>query len=137
MIFFKNGSLLLLLVATGANAHLTENVNIPATIVQPLLSEVLTDYPDKEALMLSVVYPPGGSDPVHRHDAIVFVYVLEGSIIMGVEGKEPVTLTAGQTFSEKPDDVHTLGRNASDTEPAKFLVFFVKDRDKAPVILVH
>ena len=77
--------------------------------------------------MLLVDYPPGGADPVHRHDAHAFVYVLEGSIVMQVEGGKEVTLTPGQTFYEGPDDVHTVGRNASLTEPARFLaVLFLK-----------
>ena len=136
MKIFKSIGLLLLLVASGANAHLTENVSTPETMIQPLLSQALAEYPGKEVLMLTVEFAPGGSDPVHRHDANVFVYVLEGSIVMGVAGKEPVTLTAGQTFYENPNDVHTLGRNASDTESAKFIAFLIKDKDKAPVIMV-
>jgi quercetin dioxygenase-like cupin family protein len=79
------------------------------------------------------VYPPGAVDPVHRHDAHAFLYVLEGSIVMGVRGGKEVTLTAGQTFYEGPDDVHTVGRNASKTEPAKFVVFLLKNRG-APVL---
>ena len=77
--------------------------------------------------MITVEYPPGGADPIHRHDAHAFVYVLEGSIVMGVAGGEEVTLTPGQTFYEAPGDVHTVGRNASNTEPAKFLVLLVKN----------
>jgi quercetin dioxygenase-like cupin family protein len=81
-----------------------------------------------------VEYPPGGVDPIHRHDAHAFVYVVEGSIVMQVKGKEEVTLTSGQTFYEAPDDVHLVGRNASDTQPAKFVVFLVKDKD-APILV--
>lgn len=87
--------------------------------------------------MLTVEYPPGGSDPVHRHDADVFVYVLKGSIVMQVKGGPEVTLHLGQTFYEGPDDIHTIGRNASKTEPAKFLVFFVKAKGAPPVIPVQ
>lgn len=83
--------------------------------------------------MLTVDYPPGAVDPVHRHNAHGFIYVLEGSIVMGVRGGKPVTLTAGQTFYEGPDDIHTVGRNASQTQPAKFLVFLIKDAG-APVL---
>ena len=78
--------------------------------------------------MITVEYPPGGSDPVHRHDAQVMVYVLEGSVVMQVKGKAPITLGAGETFYEGPDDVHLVARNASHSAPAKFLVFFVKDK---------
>lgn len=102
----------------------------PAPIVTSLMSKPLPDQPGKEVLVLSVEYPPGGADPVHRHDAYGFVYVIEGSIVMGVNGGEPVTLTKGQTFYEGPNDIHTIGRNASDRTPAKFVVFLLKDQGK-------
>ncbi len=102
--------------------------------VTPLLSKDLTNIPGKEAMMITVEYPPGSTDPIHRHNAHAFVYVLEGSIIMQVRGGKEVTLTPGQTFYEGPDDVHVVGRNASKTEPAKFVVFFVKDKG-APVLV--
>jgi quercetin dioxygenase-like cupin family protein len=102
--------------------------------VTPLLSKDLPDYPGKEGLMIIVEYPPGSSDPVHRHYADAFVYVLEGSIVMQVKGGKEVTLTPGQTFYEGPDDIHVVGRNASKTEPAKFVVFLVKKKG-APVVV--
>jgi quercetin dioxygenase-like cupin family protein len=102
--------------------------------VTPLLSKDLTDFPGKEGLMITVEYPPGGSDPIHRHNAHAFVYVLEGSIVMQVRGGKEVTLTPGQTFYEGPSDVHLVGRNASQTKPAKFVVFLVKDKG-APVLV--
>ena len=102
--------------------------------VTPLLSKDLTDFPGKEGLMIAVEYPPGGSDPIHRHNAHAFVYVLEGSIVMQVRGGKEVTLTPGQTFYEGPSDVHVVGRNASQTKPAKFVVFLVKDKG-APVLV--
>jgi len=102
--------------------------------VTPLMSEVLTDLPGKEALMITVEYAPGGSSPIHRHNAYAFVYVLEGSILMQVKGGKEVTLTPGQTFYENPSDVHVVSRNASNTEPAKFLVVLVKDKG-APVVV--
>ena len=101
--------------------------------VTPLMTKDLANIPGKEALMITVEYPPGSTDPIHRHNAHAFVYVLEGSIIMQVRGGKEVTLTPGQTFYEGPDDVHTVGRNASKTTPAKFVVFFVKDKG-APVL---
>ncbi|AHX13387.1 cupin [Dyella jiangningensis] len=101
--------------------------------VVPLLTKALSDYPGKEVEMIEVEYPPGSVDPVHRHDAHGFIYVIEGSIMMGVQGGKPVTLTAGQTFYEGPNDVHTIGRNASKMEPAKFVVFLLKNRG-APVL---
>ena len=102
--------------------------------VTPLMSKVLTENPGKEALMITVEYAPGGSDPVHRHNAQAFVYVLEGPIVMQAKGGKQVTLTPGQTFYEGPDDIHVVGRNASRTEPAKFLVFLIKDKG-APVLV--
>jgi len=102
--------------------------------VTPLLSKDLTNLPGKEGLMITVEYPPGSSDPIHRHNAHGFIYVLEGSIVMQVRGGKEVTLTPGQTFYEGPDDVHVVGRNASQTKPAKFVVFFVKDKG-APILV--
>ena len=102
--------------------------------VTPLMSKDLADLPGKEGLMITVVYPPGASDPVHRHNAHAFVYVLEGSIVMQVKGGKEVTLTPGQTFYEGHNDIHTVGRNASTTKPAKFVVFLIKDKG-APVLI--
>ena len=102
--------------------------------VTELMSKDLTNLPGKEGLMVTVVYPPGSTDPIHRHNAHGFIYVLEGSIVMQVRGGKEVTLTPGQTFYEGPDDVHVVGRNASKTKPAKFVVFFVKDKG-APVLV--
>lgn len=102
--------------------------------VTPLLSKDLPGSPGKEGLMITVVYPPGASDPIHRHNASAFVYVLDGSIIMQVKGGKEVTLTPGQTFYEGPNDIHVVGRNASKTQPAKFVVFLVKDKG-APVLI--
>ena len=102
--------------------------------VTPLMSKDLTDLQGKEGLMITVDYPPGSSDPIHRHNAHAFIYVLEGSIVMQLEGGKEVTLTPGQTFYEGPDDIHVVGRNASKTKPAKFVVFFVKDKG-APVLV--
>jgi quercetin dioxygenase-like cupin family protein len=102
--------------------------------VTELLSQDLRNLPGKEGLMITVEYPPGSKDPVHRHNAHGFIYVLEGSIVMQVRGGKEVTLTPGQTFYEGPDDVHVVGRNASKTKPAKFVVFFVKDKG-APMLV--
>lgn len=98
-----------------------------------LLSQDLADLPGKEGVMITVEYPPGSSDPIHRHNSHAFVYVLEGSVVMQVRGGKEVTLTPGQTFYEGPNDVHVVGRNASQTKPAKFVVFFVKDKG-APIL---
>jgi quercetin dioxygenase-like cupin family protein len=122
--------LVLACLATGALA--TPALVGPETKVTTLMSKDLTDIPGKEGLMLTVEYPPGGSDPIHRHNAHAFVYVLEGSIVMQVRGGKETTLTPGQTYYEGPDDVHVVGRNASQTKPAKFVVFLMKDKG-APV----
>jgi len=99
----------------------------------PLMSKVLTEFPGKEGVMLMIEYPPGSTDPIHRHNAHGFIYVLEGSIVMQVRGGKEVTLTPGQTFYEGPTDVHVVGRNASQTKPAKFVVVFLKNKG-APVV---
>jgi quercetin dioxygenase-like cupin family protein len=102
--------------------------------VNPLFSKDLPEFPGKEGVMLLIEYPPGSADPIHRHNAHGFIYVLEGSIVMQVRGGKEVTLTPGQTFYEGPSDVHVVGRNASQTKPAKFVVFFVKDKG-APILV--
>ena len=119
--------LLLLFLTAGASSA-------QQTRVTSLMSKDLTDIPGKEVLMITVEYPPGASDPIHRHNAQAFVYVLEGSVVMQVKGEKQVTLTPGQTFYEGTDDIHLVGRNASTTEPAKFLVFLVKNKG-APVLV--
>ena len=107
-----------------------------APTITPLMAKDLTDFPGREVLMMTVEYPPGGADPVHRHNAHAFVYVLEGSIVMQVKGGKQVTLNAGETFYEGPDDVHAVGRNASSTKPAKFLVFMLKGKGSPPLVPV-
>jgi quercetin dioxygenase-like cupin family protein len=102
--------------------------------VTSLMSKDLTDNPGREVLMITVEHAPGGSSPIHRHNAQAIVYVLEGSVVMQVKGGKPVTLTPGQTFYEGPDDVHVVDRNASSTDPAKYLVFLIKNKG-APVLL--
>lgn len=100
--------------------------------VTQLMSKDLTECPGKEGVMITVEYPPGHSDEIHRHNAYTFVYVLEGSVVMQVRSGKEVTLKPGQTFYEGPDDVHVVGRNASKTKPARFVVFFVKNKG-API----
>lgn len=128
---FKNsaGAGVSLLLAMGAllAPHTAAQGGPLDPIVQPRLSKELADMPGKEVLMLTVEFPPGGVDPVHRHDAHGFVYVLEGEIEMGVKGGKPVRLRPGDTFYEGPDDIHTIGRNVSHTKRARFLVVLVKN----------
>ena len=102
--------------------------------VTPLMSKDLPEIPGKEALMITVEHAPGGSNASHRHNAHAFVYVLEGSVVFQLKGGQQVTLTPGQTFYEGPDDVHVVDRNASSTQPAKFLVLLIKDKG-APALV--
>lgn len=101
--------------------------------VTQLMTRDITECSGKEGVMLEVVYPPGGSDPVHQHHAYAFVYIIEGTVVMQLKGGKPVTLGPGQIFYEGPNDVHILGHNASKTKPAKFLAFFIKDKG-APIL---
>ena len=105
--------------------------------VTSLMSKDLKDFPGKELLMIMVEHVPGGSNPAHRHNAHAMVYVLEGSVVMQVKGGKQVTLTAGQSFYEGPDDVHVLDRNASSTRPAKFLVVLIKDKGAPALVPVE
>ena len=119
-------SVLLCLVTSTAMAEQAK--------VTSLMSKALAENPGKEVLMITVEYPPGSVDPIHRHNAQAFVYLLEGSIVMQVRGGKEVTLTPGQTFYEGPDDVHVVGRNASATEPAKFLVVLIKNKGASVLV---
>ena len=121
--------LLLCLLATAVMAQEPK--------VTPLMSKDLREFSGKEGLMIKVEYPPGGADPVHVHNAHAFVYVLEGSVVMQVKGGKEVTLMPGDTFYEDPNDVHIVGRNASSTKPAKFVVFLVKDKGAPALIPVE
>jgi len=119
----------LLLAGTMTSASAAEPVR-----VTDLMTKALVNVPGKEVTMITVDYAPGASDPVHRHNASAFVYVLEGSIIMQMKGGKKVTLHPGQTFYEDPRGIHLVGRNASKTKPAKFLVFLVKEKG-APILV--
>jgi quercetin dioxygenase-like cupin family protein len=127
MMTTKLVALVLLSLATG-----TAMAQEPK--VTPLMSKDLAENPGKEVLMITVEHAPGGSNAIHRHNAQAFVYVLEGSVVMQLKGGQPVTLTPGQTFYEGPDDVHIVDRNASNTEPAKFMVVLIKNKG-APALL--
>jgi quercetin dioxygenase-like cupin family protein len=133
----KNKTLLLailLLIPGTLMAQQSTTSQAPQASVTPLTSKDLPEFPGKEVLMITVNYPPGSVDPIHRHNAHAFIYVLEGSIIMQVKGGKEVTVNPGETFYEGPNDIHVVGKNASSTKPAKFVVFFVKDKD-APVVV--
>ena len=118
--------LALALMASAATAQ--------ASTVTPLLSHDLTGSAGKEGAMMTVELAPGEAGSAHRHNANVFVYVLSGAIVMQVAGGKQVTLHAGETFYEGPEDIHVVSRNASTTDPAKFLAVFVKDKG-APVVV--
>ena len=119
----------ILLTTTAFQAEAADQVKVTG-----LMTKDLVNVPGKEVTMITVDYPPGGADPVHRHNASAFVYVLEGSIVMQMKGGEKVTLHPGDTFYEDPEGIHLVGKNASDTKPAKFLVFLVKDKG-APILI--
>jgi len=122
------GVLCCVTVSLGAQA--------PEPTVKQLTTKQLADIPGKEVMILEVDYAPGGADRAHRHNADAFVYVLEGSVVEQVKGGNPVTLTAGQTFYERPSDIHVVGRNASSTQPAKLLAVLVKNKGAPPVVPV-
>jgi quercetin dioxygenase-like cupin family protein len=128
-------ALVLLCLMTGA-AMAQQPAPVPATIKE-LMTKSLTDVSGKEVLMITVEYAPGGADPIHRHNAQAFVYVLDGSIVMQVKDGKEVTLTPGETFYEGPDDVHLVGRNASSTKPAKFLVLLIKNQGAPALVPVR
>lgn len=129
---YKKMMLVLLVLTAGTLA--AQQPTAPQATVTPLMTKDLADVPGKELLMLTVEYPPGSSDPVHRHNAHGLIYVLEGSIVMQVKGGKEVTLKPGDTFYEGPNDIHVVGRNASSTQPARFLVVFLKDKG-APILV--
>jgi quercetin dioxygenase-like cupin family protein len=124
------------LAATApARAHDAQDAATSGNVT-PLLTQALADVEGKEVSMLTVTYPPGGASSAHRHNADVFVYVIEGAVVMQVDGSDPATLTAGQTFHETPSDVHRVSRNASDTKPAKILAILIKDQSAPATVPV-
>lgn len=125
----KKLKLMMVLLFLSAGTAMAQEAKVTS-----LMSKDLPELPGKEVLMITVQYPPGSVDPIHRHNAHAYVYVLEGTIVMQVKSGKEVTLTPGQTFYEGPDDVHLVGRNASSTKPAKFLVFLIKGKG-APVLV--
>ena len=125
----KNTAVLVLSLSLASGTLVAQDATVSS-----LLSKDLAGIPGRELSMITVEYQPGGSDQVHKHHAQVLVFVLEGSIVMQVRGEAPITLVPGQTFYEGPDDVHVVSRNASQTAPAKFLVFFVKGKG-APILV--
>jgi len=125
---------LLVLLVLAAGTLMAQQPTAKEAKVTPLMSKALADNPGQEVEMITVEYAPGGTDPIHRHNAQAFVYVLEGTIVMQLRGGKEVTLNPGETFYEGPDDVHVVGRNASSTKPAKFVVFLIKKKG-APILV--
>jgi quercetin dioxygenase-like cupin family protein len=123
-------ALILLCLMTGTAAAQQPKIT-------SLMTKDLPENPGREVLVITVEHAPGGSSSIHRHNAHAFVYVLEGSVVMQVKGGQQVMLTPGQTFYEGPDDVHVVDRNASDTKPAKFLVFMIKDKGAPALVPVE
>ena len=120
----------------GIMVLLAVGAAIPAlaqtSTVNSLFQTDVDDVSNQEIVVLEVRYPPGVKSASHRHNAHTVVYVLEGTVIMQVAGGERKTLTAGQVFYENPNDIHSVSMNASDTEPARILVYFLKEKG-APV----
>jgi quercetin dioxygenase-like cupin family protein len=129
---YINIMMVLLLVTPGTLAA-QQPADKEAKVTQ-LMSKALAENPGKEVVMITAEYAPGGTDPIHRHNAEAFVYALEGTVVMQVKGGKELTLTPGETFYEGPDDVPIVGRNASSTKPAKFLVVLIKEKG-APVLI--
>jgi quercetin dioxygenase-like cupin family protein len=120
----------MLFSSTVVQAQAADQVKVAELVkVTELMTKELMNVPGKEVTMITVDYAPGGADPVHRHNASAFVYVLEGSVVMQMKGEKEVTLHPGETFYEDPEGVHLVGKNASDTKPAKFVVFLIKNKD--------
>jgi quercetin dioxygenase-like cupin family protein len=132
----KEATMTIKLVALVLLSLMTGTAMAQEPKVTPLMSKDLPESPGKEALLITVEHAPGGSNPIHRHNAHAMVYVLDGSVVMQVKGGREVTLTRGQTFYEGPDDIHIVDRNASSTQPAKFLVFIIKDKGAPAVVPV-
>jgi quercetin dioxygenase-like cupin family protein len=123
-----------LMITSSSLLAQTTTTPAPHETVTTLLTKDVAGSPGKEALMYTVDFPPGYSSPIHRHNAQVFVYMLEGSVVMQLRGQKEVTLQPGQTFYENPTDIHTVSRNASSTGPAKFLVFMIHKKG-APLVI--
>ncbi len=119
-------TLMLSTVSVSALAH--------GAKVTPLMKEELAGLANKEGTMLIVEYAPGMFSEKHRHDAHIFAYVLEGAVTMQVKGSEPVTLKAGDSFYESPEDIHLVSKNASTTERARMVVFSLTEKD-APIVI--
>src|SRR5215468_4293253 len=130
----KEATMTIKLVALVLLCLMTGTAMAQEPKVTSLMSKDLPENPGREALMITVEHAPGGSSAIHRHNAHAFVYVLEGTVVMQLKGGQQVTLTPGQSFYEGPDDVHVVDRNASGTQPAKFLVLLIKDRG-APALV--
>jgi quercetin dioxygenase-like cupin family protein len=113
------------------------SANAQVGTVTRLMTRDLPDVPGKEGMMETVAFAPGEVSQPHRHNADLFVYVLEGSVITQVKGGVAQTVHAGEVFYESPTDLHIVSRNASETQPAKLLVFYVKVKGAPPTVLLE
>jgi len=133
----KEATMTTRLVALALLCLMTGTATAQQAKVTSLMSKDLTENPGREVLMITVEHAPGGSSAIHRHNAHAFVYVLEGSVVMQLKGGQQVTLTQGQTFYEGPGDIHVVDRNASSTNPAKFLVLLIKNKGAPALVPVE
>jgi quercetin dioxygenase-like cupin family protein len=131
----RTSSRLILVLAVLISSILVPTSTLMAQeTITPLITKDLAGHPGEQVLMYTVDFPPGFASPIHRHNAQVSVYVLEGSVVMQVRGQKELTLGPGQTFYEDPNDIHVVSRNASSTKPAKFLVFLINKKG-APLVI--
>jgi quercetin dioxygenase-like cupin family protein len=131
----KKMALGLLLAISSLLTYSSANAQVGK--VTRLMTKDLPDLPGKEGMVETVDFAPGEVSQRHRHNADLFVYVLEGTVITQVKGGSPQTVHAGEVFYESPTDVHIVSRNASATEPAKLLVFYVKAKGSPPTVLLN
>ena len=131
-----NRKVLLLFIAFSSALAISSVFALPVGKVTRLMTKDLPDVPGKEGMLEVVDFAPGEVSQPHRHNADLFVYVLQGSIITQVKDGSPQTVHAGEVFYESPTDLHIVSRNASDTQPAKLLVFYVKAKGTPPTVLL-
>ena len=105
--------------------------------VTRLMTQDLPDLPGKEGMIEIVDFAPGEASQVHRHNCDLFVYVLEGSVVTQLKGGSPQTVNTGGVFYESPTDIHIVSRNASETQPAKLAVFYVKAKGTPPTVILN
>jgi quercetin dioxygenase-like cupin family protein len=106
---------------------------------QLLLSEIVQGMPKGERQEVSVLtasFKPGDKTVFHTHRFPVTVYILEGAFTLELEGREPITVEAGQAMVEPPN-VRMTGYNRSSTEPLRVIIFYVSDPDTPFLDPIH